>query len=76
MYKGQELIVLDLIVKTGRLVVYHAGFDKNTDIMEEVEIFFEEAGVDIPPSEVETIASQLSKKGFYNWENYHFEIVY
>lgn len=69
------LVVIDTNNRKGQMIAYQSQLDDDSYMLEEVELFFEEAEIDVSEYDVEKIALELSKRGYSNWDKFHFEIM-
>ena len=69
------LVVIDFkTAGKGMCIAYHADIPDD-DFLYAVETFFEDAGIEVDEVTVEKLASDISRKGFVVWEDFHFELM-
>lgn len=69
------LVVIDFNMAGKKMcIAYHADIP-GTDFLYAVETFFEDAGIEVDEVTVEKLASEISRRGFAVWEDFHFELM-
>ena len=69
------LVVIDFkSAGKGMCIAYHADVPGD-DFLYAVETFFEDVGIEVDEMTVEKLASDISRKGFAVWEDFHFELM-
>ena len=75
MTKKLGMVVIDKASLNKMCVMYNCEVH-GVDFEEAVAKFFDKEMVEVPYKEIEKIAKTIFNKGFCNWDDCHFEMIY